>query len=157
MRGENSLTPYPVKKEISEDGEQRIHVMIDEDSAPLEFSDNKPLKKYSKLLLAQNSDICAIVDREMRELEEQMEKAEKSEICFIKEAIRYNSEREGKVLVDMVEEVKLGETPPAKLKSVANTPTRVVEDRSDTQSSSKYIYFYQGECTIIFHKTIFFK
>ncbi|XP_044754279.1 RING finger protein 10 [Coccinella septempunctata] len=132
-RNENSLTPYPAEQQKISNENSLIH-----------FSEDEPSKMYRKLLLAQNSDICSIIDREKTELERQLLDAEDSEVCFIEKATNYNREREAKVLGDRVNEMGLSESPPnVTLKGIgkASNPT---EDDSESQMNPKYIYFYQA-------------
>lgn len=123
-RNEKSLTPYPAEESIPKE------------SFLMDFSEEDSPKMYCKLLLAKNSDICSITDREKRELEDQMQNADQSELAFIQKAVGYNDKRVNKVLEDMVNEVGLGETPPQEMKHKKY-------DNED-QQSSKCIYFYQA-------------
>lgn len=131
-RNENSLTPFPASERM-----EKEHSFMN-------FSADEPSKIYCKLLLAQNSDICTIINREKRELEDQLLNAEDTEVSFIEKAAIYNQSREAKVLGDMVNDVVLGETPPRVSFTGIGKTLNCVDDISKPRSTSKYIYFYQA-------------
>ncbi|KAK9889754.1 hypothetical protein WA026_007135 [Henosepilachna vigintioctopunctata] len=136
-RNENSLVPYPANETI-------------ESSTMANLSDNSSIKTYSKLLLAQNSDILWIINRENSELQLQMEHEEESEKCFIEEAIVCLKERETRLIADLVAEVNLANSPTDT--SAIHSPVfsnelcaeKDAEDASQEQSDTKYVYFYQA-------------
>ncbi|KAL3269996.1 hypothetical protein HHI36_009053 [Cryptolaemus montrouzieri] len=130
-RSENSLTPYPADDKVVKEN----HLMS--------FSEEQPNKIYSKLLLAQNQDILSIIDREMGELQYQLETEEESEQIFIEEAIIYLKERETRVISDHFHDLELTKyTLPEENVDIFVEPTS--EKCLEKQMDSKCIYFYQA-------------
>lgn len=101
---------------------------------------------YSKLVLADRSQVMAIIERESTELREQVMNDENCpEKCFIEQAITLLKDREGFVLKSELSEIA-GAIQSVKLEEV---PTCDIGDLDVSHSSSlqqpaKYHYFYQG-------------
>lgn len=89
---------------------------------------------YSKLIIADRSDVMAIIERERKELEVQLKEGDNDpERCFIEQAITLLTDRESFVLRNEVE-------------NAVGALTECTESthRCDYLQPLKYHYFYQG-------------
>lgn len=121
-RAKDSLVTYPATSMVRNDG-------------IFKFSEIDTLDAYSKLLLANNSEILSIIDREYNELTVQkLENDDCSADPFIEEAISLLDKRREKVFGS------IGETPigPDLSKTFNNL------ELGDASENTKYSYFYQG-------------
>lgn len=123
------------------------HNIIAEENTLYNMSQIESDGIYSKLVLADRSQVMAIIERESSELREQvMDDENCPEKCFIEQAITLLKDREGFVLNgEIAEGIQL-----LKVEEVAESEETVDNlNVGDSASSSlqpaKYHYFYQGK------------
>lgn len=121
-RAKGSLVTYPATSTVRNDG-------------IFKFSESDTLDAYSKLLLANNSEILSIIDREYNELTVQkLENDDCSAVPFIEEAISLLDKRREKVL-DSIETTSIDT-------NLCKTLNNL--ELSEASEKTKYSYFYQG-------------
>lgn len=132
LRG--SLTAYPIEHYPSSIEENTLYDMLQLETNGI----------YSKLVLADRSQVISIIERESNELRAQLLEDENCpEKCFIEQAITLLKDREDFVLKSLIENVHVEEAEEV-----------VVDDLDVSQSSSsqlvKHHYFYQGNKIFLF-------
>lgn len=142
LRG--SLLAYPIDHDVPAE-ENALYNMREIDSNGV----------YSKLVLADRSQVMAIIERESAELHAQLSEDEDCpEKCFIEQAITLLKDREGFVLESRIAEGVRGlsvvEEEAAKIEeggeeATGGEPESIgVEDLDVSQQPGKYHYFYQA-------------
>lgn len=138
-RARGSLIAYPIDTAINTSEDQ-----------PFFVSDAQSPNVNCKLLIANNCDIMAIIEREKLELKAQLsEQIDLSENCFIEQSIAKLQERENILLANLSNEVKPRErfeSSSSDMLSGEEQPSSELASFASTTSDPpmKYFYFYQA-------------